>query len=134
MNSSYTYFDIARTDLAAAFEMLKASMHNHAVRLCQQYIEKLMKECIHRNGGTESDLFLLHTHRLAKLATRCEEITGIRFTDTEKLFLRTLTDYYFDTNYPGENYVEVTNHDAKEVYGKTLDFQLKHEAKLVGRI
>ena len=131
MNGSYSYIDIARKDLAAAHEMLKAGMYNHAVRLCQQYIEKIMKECIHRNGGTEADLFLLHTHRLAKLSTRCEEIADMRFTDSEKLFLRTLTDYYFDTNYPGENYIEVNKDEATLTYKNTCEFQFKYEAKLV---
>jgi len=131
MNSNYSYIDIARTDLAAAHEMLKVGMYNHAVRLCQQYIEKLMKECIHRNGGTEADLFLLHTHRLAKLSTRCEEIANVKFSDAEKLFLRTLTDYYFDTNYPGENYNEVTANEATQAYEQTRAFQLQYETKLI---
>jgi len=61
MSGNYSYIDIARTDLAAAHELLKAHMYNHAVRLCQQYIEKLMKECIHQisNFSTKQNLLCL---------------------------------------------------------------------------
>jgi HEPN domain-containing protein len=122
-----SYFDIACDDLTAAGEMLRVGLYNHTTRLCQQYIEKIFKQCIHANGKTETDLLLLHTHRLARLADRCGEIKNITFGKIELAFMRELTDYYFDTNYPGENYIKVTEQEAKRVYNEVLAFKKSYE-------
>ena len=130
MNGNGSYINIARKDLIAAKEMLRADMYNHAVRLCQQYVEKVFKECIHQKGKNENDMLLLHMHRLPRLAERCSEITNIKFTKLEIAFFRELTDYYFDTNYPGENYIEVSKADALRAYDETMDFKNAHEDAL----
>ena len=133
MSGNYSYFDIAQDDLKAATEMLRAQMYNHATRLCQQYIEKVFKECIHKYGKNGDDLMLLHTHRLAKLATRCGEIVAKLFDKLEMAFFRELTDFYFDTNYPGENYIKVSQEEAQRVFDETQQFKETYESKLCFR-
>ena len=130
MKGSYSYIDIAREDLRAAGEMLRAGLYNHAVRLCQQYVEKVLKECLEKHGAGEEDLRLQHSHRVFRLAERAAELRGLTFTRTEKAFFRELTDYYFDTNYPGEDYIEVTALQAAQAHEETLRFQTDYEARL----
>ncbi|MCL2223633.1 MAG: HEPN domain-containing protein [Defluviitaleaceae bacterium] len=130
MNGKYSYIDVAHDDLTAANEMLNAKLYNHAVRLCQQYIEKVFKECLTLNGTDELDLFLLHTHKLSRLAERCGELIGVKFSRTEIAFFRELTDYYFDTNYPGENYVKIAEAKAVEVLNETIQFKEQYEESL----
>jgi len=113
--------------------MMRAKLYNHAARFCQQYIEKLLKECIHIHCVTDEDIFLLRSHRLSKLATRCKEHTGIKFSAQEILYFRELTDYYFDTNYPGANYLEIDQEEAERVYNATLEFQQTYESILTAR-
>jgi HEPN domain-containing protein len=127
MSGEYSYIDIACDDLTAAKEMMKAKLYNHAARLCQQYVEKVLKECVHKYGNHETDLLLLHTHRLYKLAARCGELKHIIFDKLETTFMRELTDYYFDTNYPGENYIKVTEQEAVRIYDETVIFKDTYE-------
>ena len=130
MRSKYSYIDIAKEDLLAAKETLRAGLYNHSARLCQQYVEKVFKECIARNGTEETDLLLLHTHKLSRLANRCCALLEISFSRTEMAFFRELTDYYFDTNYPGENYIKLSEDEAVQVYDEVLLFQNLHEKTL----
>jgi HEPN domain-containing protein len=127
MSGEYSYGDIAAEDLLAAREMLNAGLYNHAARLCQQYVEKILKQCLHIRGTEESDLFLLHSHKLARLAERCCELTSASFGRTEMALFRELTDYYFDTNYPGENYIKLSKEQAFAAYEEVLQFKKLHE-------
>jgi HEPN domain-containing protein len=127
MSGEYSYIDIARDDLVAAKSMLRDGLYNHAARLCQQYVEKAFKECIKQNGSNGTDQLLLQSHRLAKLAERCGELKQIGFNPLETAFFRELTDYYFDTNYPGVNYVKVSEQKAIWLYDKTLAFKEAYE-------
>jgi len=127
MNGKFSYRDIATDDLTAAKEMFNAKLFNHTVRFCQQYVEKIFKECLSLHGNEESDLFLLHTHKLARLAERCSTILHISFSRTEMALFRELTDYYFDTNYPGENYIKLSEQKADEVYNEVLEFRDAYE-------
>ena len=133
MNGRYSYIDIAKEDLLAAKEMLRAGLYNHATRHCQQYVEKVFKECISKFSATEIDLLLLNSHKLARLATHCSELKETCFSRTEMAFFRELTDYYFDTNYPGENYFKASEEEASNVYNQTLQFQSNYEGKLCNR-
>ena len=130
MNGKYSYADIAAEDLLAARQMLKAKLYNHASRLCQQYIEKVLKQCIHERGCNETDMLLMHSHKLVRIAARCAELCGFVFSRDDTAFFRELTDYYFDTNYPGENYIQVSEHEAHQAYEKTLAFQASYESTL----
>jgi len=133
MNGSYSYIDIGKEDLLAAKEMLNAGLYNHTARFCQQYVEKVFKECISKHCAAEVDLLLLHSHKLARLAAHCGELKEISFSRTEMAFFRELTDYYFDTNYPGENYFKVSKEEARIAYNETLQFQADYEEILCNK-
>ena len=130
MNEMPSYMYFAEKDLQAAQAMLEYELYSHCVRLCQQYIEKCFKEAIDRRGSGGADTFLLHTHKVQQLAARCSEIFGIKFTHKEKTFFKKLTDYYFDTNYPSDDYVEITAAEAAKVMEQTLQFQAAYEEVL----
>jgi len=99
MSDKYSYRDIAADDFRAAKEMLNVQLFNHSARFCQQYVEKIFKECLTLSGTEESDLFLLHSHKL-------------------------------DTNYPGENYIRLSESKAIEIYNEVIKFKNLHEDKL----
>jgi len=130
MNGKYSYREIAHEDLLAAGEMLKARLNNHAVRLCQQYVEKILKECLSINSADEADIYLLHTHKLVRLAERCKILTKVLFSDAEIMLLHELTDYYFDANYPGENYLKVSAERALAIYDQVVQFKENYEELL----
>ncbi|MCL2421569.1 MAG: HEPN domain-containing protein [Defluviitaleaceae bacterium] len=130
MNGKYSYRDIAHEDLLAAREMLKVQLYNHAARHCQQYVEKIFKECLSLHGTGEPDLFLMHSHKLARLAERCGELMGISFSRIEMALFRELTDYYFDTNYPGENYVKLSESKVISIYDEVTQFKEMYEETL----
>jgi len=125
-----TYLELARRDLHSAKIMLDADIYNNAVRFCQQYVEKLFKEKIHTSGSGDLDQFLLHTHKIPKLAVRCETLCNVKFSKDEIILFNELTNYYFDTNYPGEDYVDIDKQTAEDIYAQTLEFQAKYEVVL----
>jgi len=126
-----TYHDIALRDLFSAKIMLDAGVYNNSVRFCQQYIEKLFKEKIHTSGSEDGDYLLLHTHKIPKLARRCESLIGIKFSKDEIILFNELSNYYFDTNYPSDDYVEVDKETAMDIYKQTMAFQAKYEKCLI---
>lgn len=133
MNGEYSYLDVAREDLRVAGVLSQMKEGNHLVRLCQQYAEKMLKACIMQFGSAERDTLLLHTHNVRRLAEKCAELKGIVFSKEEVAYFRALTEYYFDTNYPGVDYTRVTAEEAAEVYAETLHFQEKYEVLLTQR-
>ena len=122
MQGEYSYADIALEDLQASKELFKAQMYNHSTRLCQQYVEKMLKDIISHMGTEERDMYLLSIHNVYKLASRVAELTGTTFSKEDIGFFRGLTDHYFDTNYPGENYVRISEDEARDVYFCTIQF------------
>jgi HEPN domain-containing protein len=122
-----TYRDLALRDLQSAKIMLDAGIYNNAARFCQQYVEKIFKEKIQKSGTEDGDRFLLHTHKLSKLARRCEDLSSIKFSKDEIILFNELTNYYFDTNYPGDEYMEIDEETASDIYAQVLAFQEEHE-------
>jgi len=125
-----TYYDIALRDLKSAKIMLDADVYNNAVRFCQQYVEKVFKYKIELSGTEDGDFALLQSHRVQKLARRCEQLMEAKFEKDELVFFSTLTDYYFDTNYPSDEYVDVEEEVADQIYKQTLKFKDKYEEML----
>jgi|GEM_PF-991701 len=122
MSAKYSYAEIAIDDLIAAKGMLDLKMYNHSSRLCQQYVEKVLKEILHKKGTSETDLYLLSTHKVQRLAARASELLDKSFSKLEQGYFRSLTEYYFDANYPGDNYIKVTKEEAVETYEDTIAF------------
>jgi HEPN domain-containing protein len=125
-----TYHDIALSDLHTAGQMMDVAKYNYAVRLFEQYVEKVMKHRIFLYGD-DNDRSLLYSHRVPKLGKRCEVLLGITFTDKEMLLFNDLANFYFDTNYPGDDYVEIAKEEAESIWAQVLAFQEKYEQALV---
>lgn len=129
MQESNSYSELAKKDLQAAKLMLSGELWNHSARFCQQYVEKILKGFIYLNGEAD-DFSLLSTHNLIKLADKVAILRGTKFTKNEINWFRTLKDYYFDTNYPGDNYVELLEEDAHDAYTWTMEFKKQYETSL----
>jgi len=93
--------------------MFSLGYYDPCGRFCQQSVEKRLKHFIELHG-TSDELNFLHTHNLGRLYVKVCEIAR---TDVNPIFrgwLAQLTDYYFDTNYPKEINIELTEGMAKE--------------------
>lgn len=112
MQGSHSYAIIASKDMEVAGDMLRLGHYNYFVRLCQQYVEKILKEVVCRLGDGEEYVSALNTHNLFRISQKVTKLTEISFSKDEQLLFRSLTEYYFDTNYPGENYFEVSEEEA----------------------
>ena len=133
MLGSKSYIDIGRLDLKSAGGTLLMQLYNPAARFCQQYIEKLFKEFIYNNCRADDTecIILLRSHRLDKLADKVSKMTDITFSSEEKCLFHTLSNYYSDTNNPGDNYIDISEEEANRVYNETRDIQSKYEAFLL---
>ena len=113
-----TYKEIAGEDFKAAKILFEAKMWNESGQLLQQACEKQLKNYLEENN--KLDISLARTHNLRKLL---REIGGY-----EEDFYKTIAlveNYYFDTKYPGEDYIELTEQDieaAIEFYEELLEF------------
>jgi len=96
-----------------AKDMLLLNNYDPCGRFCQQSVEKRLKHFIELNGTSE-DVYILHTHSLAKLYVRVCALVGAEVNKNIRGDLYQLTTYYFDTNYPCEENVELTQGMAKE--------------------
>lgn len=123
-----SYKDIAEKDLKSAEDLLAFSSGNYNLiaRLAEQYVEKLLKHYIELNGSTEH-LTLLSTHNLTKMYDVVVQLGYIDKVQTDRLFMSQLKDYYFDTNYPGDNYRELDREESElalefaKYFGKILN-------------
>jgi HEPN domain-containing protein len=108
-----SYLEYSNRDMKYAADMLKLENYDPCGRFCQQSVEKRLKHFIEKNGNT-NDLTILHSHNLAKLYTRVCEISGVKTDRAVRGDLYQLTTYYYDTNYPSEDNIELTNEMAEE--------------------
>ena len=130
-----SYKDLAEKDLKSAEDLLKYSSGNYNLiaRLAEQYVEKLLKHCIELKGSTEH-LTLLSTHNLTKMYDELVKLGLLKRIQTDRLFMSQLKDYYFDMNYPGDNYRELDKEEAElalnfaKSFGETLIEGLKNSS------
>lgn len=111
--ASVSYLEYSNRDMKYAKDMFSLGNYDPCGRFCQQSIEKRLKHYIELRGTTD-DMALLHTHSLAKLYFRVCELEGMSIDKLVRGELYQLTTYYFDTNYPAEDNVELTEDMAKE--------------------
>ena len=124
MNAANTYLAIAEKDLEAANVLKQSSIYNQSARLYQQFLEKTLKHIIDCNTGDvlASDVLLLKSHNLVRLAQRVEVITETSFHKDDVSWLRTAKDYYFEVGYPGDDFFEVTKEQIDELSSWVNDF------------
>ena len=113
-----TYKEIAEEDFLGAKAMADLEMWNLAGQHLQQACEKQLKGWLEENNRL--DISLARTHNLRKLLRE--------IGDYEEDFYKTaalVENYYFDTKYPGDDYIELTEHDidiAIEFYMELIEF------------
>jgi HEPN domain-containing protein len=113
-----TYRELAEDDFKGAKRLADYEMWNLAGQHLQQACEKQLKSWLEENN--KLSLILARTHNLRKLL---REIGGY-----EEDFYKTaalVENYYFDTKYPGDDFIELTKEDvdvAVEFYDKLIDF------------
>lgn len=109
-----SYLYLAKKDLQSAHQISELGDTGLFARLCEQAVEKAFKHYIHLKG-TPEDQPLLFIHKPYRLYKRCKELgVTLEFNEDEKDILRTLDDYYFDTNYPGNSWFEPERDDVAE--------------------
>jgi len=111
--ATISYLEYSNRDIKYAKDMFSLENYDPCGRFCQQSAEKRLKYYIETHGTTD-DIMILQTHSLAKLYTRVCEIAGVPFNKTVRGDMYQLTTYYFDTNYPAEDNIELTKEMAEE--------------------
>jgi len=108
------YYEYSKRDAKYARDMFSLKNYDPCGRFCQQSIEKRFKYYLELNG-TADDIYIFSTHNLGKLYERICKLSKSGVNKSIKGDLSTLTDYYFDTNYPQEEgNTELTEEMAKE--------------------
>ena len=113
-----TYKEIAEDDFNGAKGLADVEMWNLAGQHLQQACEKKLKSWLEENN--KLDIILARTHNLRKLLRE--------IGDYEEDFYKTaalVENYYFDTKYPGDDYIELTEQDivaAIEFYNDLINF------------
>ena len=118
----YNYYRIALNEfkyLEYNIQIEDEDIYNRNGILCEQVVEKLLKHIVERACFKEDYSNLLKGHNLVKLYKAILE-EGIEL-DLSINMLRTLKDYYFDANYPGDNFILLTKEEVDEAYAFTKD-------------
>lgn len=112
-----SYLYLAKKDFRAAKNAKASEDYDVSGRLFEQVAEKSLKHYLHQFGDptNPADERLLHSHKPFNIYMRCVAL-GLTLTlDTgEKSLLKSLGDWYYDTNYPNNNYTELTTTDVSE--------------------
>ena len=98
------YYSIACDDLKYLQATLHTGLYNQISVQAEQVVEKMLKSvaervCVDIEG-------LLKTHNLRALYDRIHAEIPSFMLNRDKL--STLKDYYYDTKYPGDNFVEIS--------------------------
>lgn len=118
---SNSYESIAKRDLKEAKILYEHDAYNTAARLAQQCVEKIMKAKLEATGDT-AIYKLLKVHNLTLLYKAMVDKGLLTYEKEVRDYLAVLKDYYFDLNYPGENYWELEQTDANEAILFAQDF------------
>lgn len=111
--ATISYLEYSKRDMKYAEDMFMLKNFDPCGRFCQQSVEKRMKYYIEIHGDS-SDLGLFSVHSLTKLYARVCQLAEIQPDRVVRGDLNELTTYYFDTNYPQKNNIELTEDMAKE--------------------
>jgi HEPN domain-containing protein len=100
------YKDIAEEDIKAARGLLTYNLYNQAGIHVQQACEKQLKFWLEEHN--KLDIALSRTHNLRRLL---REVGG--YENTLLKDAAVVENYYFDTRYPGRDYMEITEEDVE---------------------
>jgi len=108
-----SFLYIALKDLARAKLMHNVRDYSAAGRFCEQAVEKCLKSYVEQHGNS-GDYRLMSLHKPRRLYERCVELGMAELSDKDVSVLSKLADYYYDTNYPGNSYFELTEQQSTE--------------------
>ncbi|MDR0273155.1 MAG: HEPN domain-containing protein [Clostridiales bacterium] len=121
METKLTYKYIGDRDLADAKILLESGSASMTGRLVQQAVEKNLKQYIEDNG-TIDDLPILSAHNTVKLYDRVAALGGVINNPADRKMMALLREYYYDTNYPGEDCRELSREEAAEAVSFAAEF------------
>jgi len=99
--------------LKTAQDLLSLKSYSPAGIYAQQAVEKYLKHYIDVNGDTD-DIALLTTHNLLGLYNKVVELGGLEYNSDYRKMMYVLRSYYFELNYPGDNFRELGKEEATE--------------------
>ncbi|MCL2364363.1 MAG: HEPN domain-containing protein [Defluviitaleaceae bacterium] len=108
-----SYLYIAQKDLRRGELMHTEEDYCAAGRFFEQAVEKAFKAFIEKKG-TPDDYRLMSLHKPWRLYDRCRALDFPQLSTEEENALHKLADYYYDTNYPGNAYFELTRDQSLE--------------------
>ena len=108
-----TFMYISEKDAIRAKIMFDNGDFNACGKFCEQSAEKSLKAFISEHGNS-SDMLLLKLHKPYRLYERCCKLGLDKISDASALILSKFSEYYYDTNYPGNDYIELTEEEAAE--------------------
>ena len=112
------YLDIANNDYLFLFNDIRrtSNNNNNCAVIAQQICEKLLKSILVK---VNADAVILRSHNLKRI---CDTIKDeIEIERESYLYLSTLSDFYFDARYPGDDFILVSDEDIE------MSFKVTHE-------
>jgi HEPN domain-containing protein len=112
------YYHIAMNDIEYLNAVKHLEYYNQHCISCQQICEKLLKHVIMISYLGEDKDKLLKSHSLRTLYRAIRSfIASFQLPEME---LASLTDYYFDAKYPGDDFIIANKDDFYECYSTML--------------
>ena len=123
------YIDIAENDLEFLEAVLKTgnTFYNQLAVQCQQVAEKFLKGYLDNMALEEDVTDLLRKHNMKQIAAKLNELKPDLKLDT--VGLAYLTDFYFDTRYPGDDFYTVSKEEFEKCLAIMYDTVNKLKAK-----
>ena len=110
MTLQNNYYSIAMTDLLFLQHSLDTEFYNQITIQCQQVVEKLLKSVLEIVSPQAQKLF--GSHNLRSIATEIAN-NGVSLNVSIKDFA-VLKDYYFESRYPGADFLIATRTDCEQ--------------------
>lgn len=128
MNSkNNSYLSIAKNEYEYITNDKLQGFNNIKAFHCQQVCEKLLKHVV---SQVCTNVDILRTNKLKRLYDNIS--TEIMLSKESEDYLSTLSHFYSDTRYPGDDYVDVSDSDlnrsmsvTREIYKKVMEWENK---------
>lgn len=105
--SSKSYYEIALNDYRFLATIRDGDFYNKIGIECQQIAEKFLKYLyVTYIDVSEQEERFIKTHSVYKIAIQLNKHLDTSFAYSS---LAILTDYYYDTRYPGDEYIDLTS-------------------------
>jgi len=116
-----SYLAIALRNIKTNRKLLGWGDYNDSARYSQQVVEKTLKHLLETTNDVSVTKFF-KLHNLSKLYSEVENRNIKTLPQVDKDILAVLTDYYYDTNYPGDNFVLIKKEEAERAYKFAKNF------------